>query len=204
MAKTLGVKTLLVVVNKMDDPTVNWDKNRYDEITSKMKPFLKTCGFVVRTEVKFLPISAMTGANVRDVVEPSVCPWWGDMVKQSANNTTDATMLGLLDTMSCEGRDPLKPLRIPVLDRYYDRGTVILGKVENGTLNKGDKLMLMPTRTLATVDSLYTDEYPVKTVRPGDNVAIRVGLNVEDICKGFVICGPTNEAPATSKFVCFL
>mmetsp|Transcript_19662 Transcript_19662/g.23383 ORF Transcript_19662/g.23383 Transcript_19662/m.23383 type:complete len:612 (+) Transcript_19662:95-1930(+) len=204
LAKTLGVKTLLVVINKMDDPTVKWDRKRYDEITSKMKPFLKSCGFVVRTEVKFLPISALTGANIKDQVSDQVCSWWSTMVKEGTNNTSDGTLLGLLDSLSVDGRDPAKPLRIPVLDRYYDRGTVILGKVENGTLSKGDKLMLMPTRTTAVVDSLYSDETPVKQVRPGDNVAIRVNLNVEDICKGFMICGPTQEAEATRSFVCFL
>lgn len=48
LAKTLGVAKLVVVVNKMDDPTVNWDKSRYDEIESKMSPFLKTSGYNVK------------------------------------------------------------------------------------------------------------------------------------------------------------
>jgi peptide chain release factor subunit 3 len=68
LAKTLGVKTLVVVVNKMDDPSVKWSKERYDEIASKVKPFLKSCGFTVRTEVKILPISALTGANITEQV----------------------------------------------------------------------------------------------------------------------------------------
>ncbi|KAJ6297130.1 hypothetical protein OIU78_022788, partial [Salix suchowensis] len=48
LAKTLGVSKLLVVVNKMDDPTVNWSKERYDEIESKMIPFLKSSGYNVK------------------------------------------------------------------------------------------------------------------------------------------------------------
>jgi peptide chain release factor subunit 3 len=77
LAKTLGVTKLLVVVNKMDDPTVNWSKERlelslslslcfyeltwncneisywwcsirYDEIESKMVPFLKQSGYNVK------------------------------------------------------------------------------------------------------------------------------------------------------------
>jgi peptide chain release factor subunit 3 len=62
-------------------------------------------------------------------VDASICPWWGDYVKSGQNNTHDATLLGLFNKLTIEGRDPNKPLRIPVLDRYYDRGTVILGKV---------------------------------------------------------------------------
>ena len=79
-----------------------------------MKPFLKSCGFTVRTEVKIIPISALTGDNVKKQVEPAVCPWWGDMVKEGANNTADGTLLKLLDKISMEGRDPDKPLLIPV------------------------------------------------------------------------------------------
>ena len=36
-----------MLVNKMDDPTVKWDKTRYDEITTKLSPFLKQWGYNV-------------------------------------------------------------------------------------------------------------------------------------------------------------
>lgn len=45
LAKTAGVKNLIVVVNKMDDPTVEWQKARYDEIVQKLLPFLRQTGF---------------------------------------------------------------------------------------------------------------------------------------------------------------
>ncbi|KAA3469467.1 eukaryotic peptide chain release factor GTP-binding subunit ERF3A-like [Gossypium australe] len=48
LAKTLGVSKLLVVVNKMDDHTVNWSKERYDDIESKMVPFLRSFGYNVK------------------------------------------------------------------------------------------------------------------------------------------------------------
>lgn len=45
LAKTQGVNKLIVVVNKMDDPTVEWSKERYDECTTKLKTFLKATGY---------------------------------------------------------------------------------------------------------------------------------------------------------------
>ena len=48
----------------MDDPTVKWCRERFDECVSKLKPFLKTCGYTIRTEVKFIPISGLVGENV--------------------------------------------------------------------------------------------------------------------------------------------
>lgn len=44
LAKTAGVKHLVVLVNKMDDPTVNWDENRFNECRDKILPYLKKLG----------------------------------------------------------------------------------------------------------------------------------------------------------------
>jgi peptide chain release factor subunit 3 len=45
LVKTAGVTHLIVVINKMDDPTVEWDVNRYEECKQKLAPFLKQTGF---------------------------------------------------------------------------------------------------------------------------------------------------------------
>ena len=47
-------------------------------------------------------------------VSSEICPWWSGYVKDAINNTEAATLISLLDTCSVEGRDPAKPLRIPV------------------------------------------------------------------------------------------
>ena len=75
LAKTLGVRYLVVVINKMDDPTVNWDKERFDECVNKLKPFLrKYCGYVIKKDIRLVPISGLSGANVLNEVSPDVCP----------------------------------------------------------------------------------------------------------------------------------
>ena len=49
LAKTQGVNKLVVVVNKMDDPTVEWSEERYKECTSKLAMFLKGVGYNPKT-----------------------------------------------------------------------------------------------------------------------------------------------------------
>lgn len=59
----------MVVINKMDDPTVKWAKERFDECVTKIRPFLRQqCGYAVKKEVKFIPISGLSGANVKEQV----------------------------------------------------------------------------------------------------------------------------------------
>jgi peptide chain release factor subunit 3 len=202
LAKTLGVSYLVVVVNKMDDPTVKWSKERYDECIGKLRPFLKGCGFTIKTEVKFLPISGLTGTNVKDEAPASECPWWKESWTSNEYNTSCPTLLTLLDSIEMTGRDPTAPLRIPVLDRYTDRGTIAMGKVESGVIRPGMKITMMPTRQQYKVDAVWANEDPVSGARPGENVLIKLNnCGTEDVRKGYVIC--TNPpCRAVEKIIC--
>jgi len=202
LAKTLGVSYLVVAINKMDEPTVNWEKSRYDECVNKLRPFLKSCGFKIKKEVKFLPISGLSGANLQDAVDPKICPWWSQSVAKGENNTTDSTLIGLLDNLTIKGRDATAPLRLPVLDRYTDRGTIAMGKVESGILRTGIKISMMPTRQEYKVDAIWANETEVTSARPGENVLIKLnGCGTEDVQKGFVICSKP-PCRAVSKLIC--
>ena len=202
LAKTLGVSYLVVVVNKMDDPTVKWSKDRYDECVTKLRPFLKGCGFRIKKEVKFVPISGLTGANIKDEVSESDCKWWKKSWKSGENNTSVSTLLGLLDSLEIEGRDPTAPLRIPVLDRYTDRGTIAMGKVESGVVRPGMKVTLMPTRNKYKVEAVWANEDPVSGARPGENVLVKLnGAGTEDVRKGYVICSDP-PSRAVDKIIC--
>jgi len=202
LAKTLGVSFLVVVVNKMDDPTVQWSKERYDECVTTIRPYLKRCGFVIKREVKFLPISGLKGTNVMNEVKESECKWWKKCWTEGANNTKAPTLLNLLDTLEIKDRDASAPLRIPVLERYNDRGTIAMGKVESGVVRPGMKVTLMPTRNQYKVDAVWANEDPVAGARPGENVLVKLnGAGLEDCRKGFVICSDP-PCRAVNKIIC--
>ena len=111
------------------------------------------------------------------------------MWKAGENNTNQPTLMSLLDTLKMAGRDSNAPVRIPVLDRYTDRGTIAMGKVESGTIRPGMKITMMPTRQTYKIDELWAEETPLKSARPGENVLVKVnGAGMEDVQKGFVIC----------------
>ena len=76
LVKTAGVSKVIVVINKMDDSTVNWEKFRYEEIKDKLTPFIKSAGFNPKTDVTFIPLSAYTGLNLKERIPKSVCTWF--------------------------------------------------------------------------------------------------------------------------------
>ncbi|XP_024641755.1 eukaryotic peptide chain release factor GTP-binding subunit ERF3A isoform X2 [Medicago truncatula] len=191
LAKTLGVSKLLVVVNKMDDPTVQWAKTRYDEIESKMIPFLKQSGYNVKKDVLFLPISGLIGANLKTRMDKSICPWWDG-----------PCLFEALDSIEVPLRDPNGPFRMPILDKFKDMGTVVMGKVESGSIREGDSLLIMPNRDQVKVVAIYIDETRVKRAGPGENLRVRVsGVEEEDISAGFVLSSTANPIPAVTEFV---
>ncbi|XP_074371102.1 uncharacterized protein LOC141712169 isoform X1 [Apium graveolens] len=191
LAKTLGVTKLLVVVNKMDDPTVNWAIERYNEIESKMTPFLKSSGYNVKKDVQFLPISGLHGSNLQTRVDKSVCSWW-----------KGACLFEALDAIDVPPRDPKAPFRLPIIDKFKDMGTVVMGKAESGSVSEGDSLMVMPNKAHVKVLAVYCDEDKVRRAGPGENLRVRLsGIEEEVILSGFVLCSVARPIPVVTSFV---
>ncbi|KAG6814201.1 hypothetical protein H0H92_000878 [Tricholoma furcatifolium] len=191
LVKTAGVSKVVVVINKMDDPTVKWDKGRYDEIKDKLTPFIKAAGFNPKTDVTFIPVSAFTGVNLKDRASKDVCPWWDG-----------PSFLEHIDKMPMVDRKLNAPLMMPVSEKYKDMGTVIVGKVESGLLRKGDHLVLMPNKDDVEVTAIYNEmEAEVPQAFCGDNVRVRLrGVEDEDISPGFVLTSPLKPIHAVRQF----
>jgi peptide chain release factor subunit 3 len=139
LAKTLGVSRLVVAVNKMDDPSIvepgdAWSKPRFDEIVAKLTPFLKGCGYKP-SDLVYVPISGLMGKNMKTKVGAEVCPWY-----------QGEPLFEILDGIEASSRDPYAPFRMPVMDKYKDMGTIVMGKCESGVVRRGDRLMMMPNK----------------------------------------------------------
>ncbi|KAF9534359.1 eukaryotic polypeptide chain release factor 3 [Crepidotus variabilis] len=191
LVKTAGVSKVVVVINKMDDPTVLWEKARYDEIKDKLTPFIKSAGFNPKTDVYFLPVSAYTGINLKERIPASVCTWWDG-----------PAFLEYLDNMAMMDRKLNSPLMMPISEKYKDMGTVVVGKIESGHLKKGDNLILMPNKTPVEVTAIHNEmEDEVERALSGDNVRIRLrGVDDEDISPGFVLTSPNKPIHAVRQF----
>ena len=75
LVKTVGASKVVVVINKMDESTVEWSKARFDGVKDKFTPFIKAAGFNVKPDVDFIPVSAYTSPNLEDRLTKDVCTW---------------------------------------------------------------------------------------------------------------------------------
>ncbi|KAK9173956.1 Elongation factor Tu GTP binding domain protein [Cryptosporidium meleagridis] len=207
LAKTLGVNQLIVAINKMDDPTCMWDKNRYDEIEKKLTPYLKTCGYNPAKDIFFVPISGQLGQNLKFHVSDQSNPKYFDP-RASWYSMEKPTLFDILDKYltvpdRSSGNENNGIIRIPLLDGYRDNGVIAMGKIELGTIRCGDNLVVMPNRVKTKIQSICLgeemDEYAWSG--PGENVRIKL-LNIDEdsLSKGFVLCSQNDLCPVVKKF----
>jgi len=190
LVKTAGVKHMVVLINKMDDPTVKWDKARYDECKDKLTPYLKKVGFNPAKDVKFMPCSGLTGSGLMEPVGASA-PWY----------TCQDAFIPYIDSLPSLKRNNDGPFMMPIGDKYSDMGTVVIGKVESGCAEKGQTLAIYPNRTDVKVDTLWSDDIEVTRVTCGENVKVKLkGVEESEITPGFVLCDPNNPIKSCKTF----
>ncbi|CAO3567843.1 unnamed protein product [Mortierella alpina] len=164
LAKNGGINKLVVVINKMDDPTVAWSKARYDECVEKLSPFLKSNRYNLKTDVMFMPVSGYTGANIKRGIDPKDCDWY-----------SGPSLLDYLDSIKISERNISAPFRMPVSDKYKDMGSMVVGKIEAGSLKKGAHVLMMPNAAKIEVQAIYNElEEEIPAAAVGDNVRLRL------------------------------
>ena len=183
LLKTLGVKQMIIALNKMDDSQVKYSEERFNEVKSQVSGLLKQVGFSI-DKTPILPVSGWKGDNL---IEKGNLGWH-----------KGPTIYEALDSFEIEAPPVDKPLRLPLQDVYSITGvgTVPVGRVETGTFKVGDTVSIMPGNHLAEVKSIETHHTPIQEAKAGDNI----GFNLRGIDKGTIRRGDvigSKDNPAT-------
>jgi len=184
LAYTLGVKQMIVAMNKMDNTEPKYSEARYKEIKAEVTNFLKKVGYKP-ANIPFVPISGWHGDN---------------MLEKSANMKwyKGPTLLEALDGIKPPKRPVDKPLRLPLQDVYKigGVGTVPVGRVETGVIKPGMNITFAPTGVSTECKDVEMHHEKLVQGVPGDNVGFNIkNLSVKDVKRGFVASN-TKEDPA--------
>uniref|UniRef100_A0A2K6AEC9 HBS1 like translational GTPase n=1 Tax=Mandrillus leucophaeus TaxID=9568 RepID=A0A2K6AEC9_MANLE len=190
LVRSLGVTQLAVAVNKMDQ--VNWQQERFQEITGKLGHFLKQAGFK-ESDVAFIPTSGLSGENLITRCQSSELTKW----------YKGLCLLEQIDSFKPPQRSIDKPFRLCVSDVFKDQGSgfCITGKIEAGYIQTGDRLQAMPPNETCTVKGITLHDEPVDWAAAGDHVSLTlVGMDIIKINVGCVFCGPKEPIKACTRF----
>jgi len=185
----LGVKQLIVGVNKMDCDTAGYGEPRYKEIKEEMVHMLIKVGWkkeFIEQSTPILPISGWMGDNL--IKKSEKMTWWtGQDIKVGTETIHIDTLLDALDKyVRTPERSTTAKMRTPISGVYKIKGVgdVLTGRVEQGLVKPGDEVVFLPTHTASTscTGKVFTVEMHHKSVESasaGDNV----GLNIKGLPK---------------------
>jgi len=200
LAYTLGVKQLIVGVNKMDSTEPAYSGARFEEITKEVSSFIKKVGYNPAA-VPFVPISGWHGDNM---LEASTNMSWykGWEIKRKDGDAKGTTLLEALDAIIPPSRPTDKPLRLPLQDVYKigGIGTVPVGRVETGIIKPGMVITFAPNALTTEVKSVEMHHEALPEAVPGDNVGFNVkNVSVKDIKRGYVASDSKNKPAFAAK-----
>ncbi|WP_044419303.1 sulfate adenylyltransferase subunit CysN [Halarcobacter anaerophilus] len=181
IAKLLGIKHLIIAVNKMD--LLDFSQKRFEEIKKDYLNFAKEIGLT--QDITLIPISALNGDNVVNRSEQS--PWFkGD------------TLMNTLENIEISSDRDLEHFRMPV--QYVNRPNLdfrgFCGTVSSGVIKKGDSITVLPSGKSSTVKEIITYEENLEYAYAQQ--AITLTLNDEiDISRGDILV-KTEEQPDIS------
>jgi bifunctional enzyme CysN/CysC len=179
----LGIKQIIVVVNKMD--LVDFSEARFHEIESDYRKFLVDLGLEARA---FIPASAKEGENV--VRATMKMKWY-----------CGASVIEALDLLQPQKADVDLPLRFCVQDVYrFDVRRIIAGRIETGTLRVGDQLVFSPANKSSVVATIERWNAPPNgPAVAGDSIGITLSEQIF-VERGYV-ASHENETPIeTNRF----
>jgi len=202
LAYTLGVKQLIVAVNKMDSTSPKYSEERFNEIKKEVGTYIKKVGYNPDA-VAFVPITGFHGDNMLDPT--TNMPWYkGWEIDRKSGKVTGKTLVEALDAIEPPTRPTDKPLRLPLQDVYKigGIGTVPVGRVETGTIKPNMVVTFAPNNLTTEVKSVEMHHEQLTEAFPGDNVGFNVkNVAVKDLRRGFVASDSKNQpAKEASSF----
>ena len=187
----LGIKQMIVLVNKMDDASVQYKQERFIEIVDYATSSLRKIGFKAEN-IQFVPVSGWLGENL--AVPSTNMPWY-----------KGPTAAGAVDMLSAPKRAHDKPLRLPINEvfKISGIGTVVSGRIESGVVKAGMTISIQPAGIVAEVKSVEQHRQSLKEGIPGMTVGICLrGVPAKDVKRGMVLGPSVKDAPSVvTKFI---
>ncbi len=183
IASLLGIKHIIVAINKMD--LVNYSEETYHKIRQDYLTFVEKLGL---GDICFIPMSALDGDNV--VNKSDNMPWY-----------TGKSMMETLETVEIASDHNFTDARFPV--QYVNRPNLdfrgFCGTVASGVFRKGDKITVLPSGKTSFIKSIVTYDGELEQVFPPMAVTLTLTSEI-DISRGDMIIASGSEPLIADSF----
>jgi bifunctional enzyme CysN/CysC len=179
----LGIRHLVVVVNKMD--LVGWSEASFSEIVLELESLSQDLGF---DSFQAIPVSALHGDNITE--HSASAPWYAG-----------PTLLDLLETIDVSLSQVDLPFRMPVqlVNRPSERFRGYCGRVASGEIKVGDRVRIVPGGSESRVRSIVVWQAEIPAAATGDSVTLCLEDEI-DIARGSVISSASDPIEQSDQF----
>ncbi|KAK4105247.1 hypothetical protein N658DRAFT_491701 [Parathielavia hyrcaniae] len=189
LIRSMGVSRVIVAINKLD--MVAWSQGRFEEIKNQMAGFLAAANFQHKN-ISFVPVSGLHGDNlVRRSTDPAAS-WY-----------TGPTLIEELENSEPNARALTNPLRMTVSDVYrtMQSPVTVSGRIDAGSLQTGDAVLVQPSGEKAYIKSVLVDEAPSEWAVAGQNAVLHLShIDPIHVRVGDIVCDPARPVPRADTF----
>lgn len=188
LVRSMGIQRLIVVVNKMD--TTSWSQQRFDEISRQISAFLVSAGFQAKN-ITFIPCAGLTGENVVLPLKEGTASWY-----------KGGTLVDALDATDSNKRAIESPLRMTISNVSRFNGSLsITGRIDAGSLQMGDQIVIMPSGEKAAIKSLEVDRDIADWAVAGQIATLHITeMDPAHLRAGDIVCSPSNPVQNIKSF----
>ncbi|KAK0870680.1 hypothetical protein LTR87_013169 [Friedmanniomyces endolithicus] len=169
LAKAVGLKKVVVAINKLDAATPPWSQQLFETVQTDIKTLLATSGFADE-DIKFIPCSGLAGTNVVNPPKPSSPAAWIPKAHFTLLQALERSIPPpAKPTTTTAAQELLKqPLRMQIIDVF--RGSItnplsIAGRIASGTVQIGDVVTIQPSGEKAAIKALDVSDDPLVITR---------------------------------------
>lgn len=192
LVRSMGVQRLVVAVNKMD--TVKWDQARFDDIAAQLTAFLTAASFAPKALV-FVPCAGLSGGNIAKRIEDPRAAWY-----------SGKTLVAALESIEPAKRDLEHPFRLTISDVFRASVTnplSVAGRIDAGTVQVGDTLLVMPAGEAATIKGIEVDHEPVEWAVAGQIPSLHLtDIDPVHVRLGDILCDAKSPVALVKSFTC--
>ena len=189
IASLLGIKHIVIAVNKMD--LKGFDQGVFEQIKADYLTFVDGIAFKP-SSMHFVPMSALKGDNVVNKSEQS--PWY-----------TGQSLMEILETVEVAGDRNFNDMRFPV--QYVNRPNLnfrgFAGTLASGIVHKGDEVVVLPSGKGSKVKSIVTFDGELEQAGPGEAVTLTLEDEI-DVSRGDMLVHADNRPQVSDSFEAML
>jgi elongation factor 1 alpha-like protein len=194
LARSLGVKQIIICVNKLE--LMDWSKDRFDYIEAQVRDYLNSLDYNDK-DIFFVPVSGLKGTNLVEIDKSTTQLQWYE----------GKSLIEMIDSLEDPIRDTEAPVRFSIADCGPTtinslQGIGVFGKLQTGVITDDAEYLIMPAHIKIKIRSMTVDNKKSSVIKAGQSGELLLVIDkalADDIYPGNILCSIEHPVPVINE-----